>query len=268
MVCNPAITALIKLWFVGPASAGGRETAAINLHPALPLQLVSVSLCRSTKKTHHLPSMQNMRKKYRFNSWLYLQLTCHQKIGWRPIDLWKLTNTWVDLELLFSSLTLLVKIIRIHTLNVSCTLFWQNGPVWCFRVENMISVLFRWVIFAFQRVSLGISLWFPYKGAALVERSLCTGVNRLFDFASEGMNTFKHGTDSPTGFPRRPSSLWWTTDICFSSCPLSSICVSYLVFHSFPDEISEYADKDHVIYFKYCRQVNELWLPALVPTDL
>lgn len=36
------------------------------------------------------------------------------------------------------------------------------------------------------------------------------------------------------GFPCRSSSLSWMSDICLSSCPFSSICVSYLVFHSFP----------------------------------
>lgn len=73
------------------------------------------------------------------------------------------------------------------------------------------------------------------------------------------MNTFKHhGTNSPTGFPRNPSSLRWMRDICLSSCPLSSSCVSYLVFHSFPDiRIS----RKKLIYFRLdlCRQVNRLW---------
>lgn len=44
MVCNPVITELIKLWFVQPASAGGRETAAIKVHPAFSLQPICLPL--------------------------------------------------------------------------------------------------------------------------------------------------------------------------------------------------------------------------------
>lgn len=43
--------------------------------------------------------------------------------------------------------------------------------------------------------------------------------------------------NSPTGFPRRPPSLSCMKIVCFSSCSFSSTCVSYLVFHSFSDDV-------------------------------
>lgn len=51
------------------------------------------------------------------------------------------------------------------------------------------------------------------------------------------MNSLKSRPDPvnvPMGLPRRSSSRSWISEICLSSCPFSSVCVSYRVFHSLP----------------------------------
>lgn len=96
----------------------------------------------------------------------------------------------------------------------------------------------------------GMRVWTYYRHDVIRSdggQSICKNQSALFRTTCEiNVKSSEQAVNSPTGFPRRPPSLSCMRIVCFSSCPFSSTCVSYLVFHSFSDDVTNYSVQTNI----------------------